>query len=312
MTRLMSKLLIAILLSSVTACAKNDEKKEEVAKVQKEETVKVEKKQILASDKSAKVNRNLIDYVKRAISVNKDFTLKEVRIRQKKEVDKLPGWSIYFLDIDLQIVAKNNEVMTVHDKIFTNGKFISRDFVNIVNKASLKDKIVPDMDAMFFRKDHLIYGDFNAKDKIVIFSDPICPFCQSYMPGIMKAVKENPKKIALFYYHFPLTMLHPEAPAVIKATMALEKKGVKDALLKVYEQKIEINTKDEQKALDEFNKKMGTKLTLKEINTQEILKHYSEDLELAGKMMINGTPTVYVNGKKDFSRNQYKTILGIK
>jgi protein-disulfide isomerase len=168
------------------------------------------------------------------------------------------------------------------------------------------------MDDSFFRKDHLIYGDINAKDKIVIFSDPICPFCQSYMPGILKAVKENPKKIALFYYHFPLTMLHPEAPTVIKAAMALEKKGVKDVLLKVYKQKIEINTKDEQKALDEFNKKLGTKLTLKEINTQEILKHYSEDLELAGKMMINGTPTVYVNGKKDFSRNKYKTILGIK
>ncbi|HIP02048.1 MAG TPA: DsbA family protein [Campylobacterales bacterium] len=309
MTRLMSKLLIAILLSSVTACAKTDEKKEETSKVKKEEPVKTQKEEPL---KESKIDKNLIDYVKRAISVNKDFTLKEVRIRQKKEVDKLPGWSIYFLDIDLQIVAKNNEIMTVHDKIFTNGKFISRDFVNIVNKASLKDKIVPDMDDSFYRKDHLLLGDFDAKDKIVIFSDPICPFCQSYMPGILKAVKANPKKIALFYYHFPLTMLHPEAPTVIKATMALEKKGVENALLKVYEKKFEIHSKDEKKILEAFNKKMGTKLTIKDINTQEILKHYSEDLELAGKMMINGTPTVYVNGKKDFSRNKYKTILGIK
>ncbi|HIP60910.1 MAG TPA: hypothetical protein EYH01_10845, partial [Campylobacterales bacterium] len=156
MTRLMSKLLIAILLSSVTACAKTDEKKEETSKVKKEEPVKTQKEEPL---KESKIDKNLIDYVKRAISVNKDFTLKEVRIRQKKEVDKLPGWSIYFLDIDLQIVAKNNEIMTVHDKIFTNGKFISRDFVNIVNKASLKDKIVPDMDDSFYRKDHLLLGD---------------------------------------------------------------------------------------------------------------------------------------------------------
>ena len=304
MTQLMSKLLIAILLSSVTACAKSDEKKEETPKVKKEEAPKAEKLD--------KVDKYLVDYVKRAISVNKDFTLSKVRIRQKKEVEKIPGWSIYFLDIDLSVIAKNGEIMTVHDKIFTNGKYISRDFVNIVNKASLKDKIVPDMDDSYFRKDHLLYGDFNAKDKIVIFSDPICPFCQSYMPGIMKAIKKDPKKIALFYYHFPLTMIHPEAPTIIKATMALEKKGVKDALLKVYEKKFEIHEKDEKKILEAFNKKMGTKLTVKEINTQEILKHYSEDLELAGKMMINGTPTVYLNGKKDFSRTKYKTILGIK
>jgi protein-disulfide isomerase len=296
--------LIAVLLSSVTACAKSEKKDE----VNQSKTEKITQK----SSTLSKVDKHLMDYVKRAISVNKDFTLSDVRIRQKKEVQKIPGWSIYFLDIDLAIKAKNGEIMTVHDKIFTNGKFISRDFVNIVNKASLKDKIVPDMDNSFYRKDHLLYGDFNAKDKIVIFSDPICPFCQSYVPKLLKAVKKNPSKIALFYYHFPLTMIHPEAPTTIKAIMALEKKGVKDVLVKVYEKKIEIETKDEQKALDFFNEKMGTKLTLKDINAQDILREYSEDLELAGKMMINGTPTVYVNGKKDFSRNKYKTILGIK
>jgi thiol-disulfide isomerase/thioredoxin len=287
----MLKLLIVLAISSTFACAKEDVKSQEKS--------------------LSKVDKNLIDYVKRAISVNKDFKLKDIRIRQSSDVKQISGWKIYFLDIDLNVTAEN-KTMTVHDKIFSNGKFIARDFINIVNKASLKTKIVPDMDDSFYREDHLIYGDMNAKDKIVIFSDPICPFCQSYMPGIMEAVKKNPKKIALFYYHFPLTMIHPEAPTVIKAAMALEHKGMKDALLKVYKKKFEIKLKDEKKILDEFNKKMGTKLTVKEINTQKILLHYSEDLELAGQMMINGTPTVYVNGKKDFSRNKYKEILGIK
>jgi protein-disulfide isomerase len=296
----MSKLLITILLSSTVACAKSEVKEETKAEVKKE------------SMKLNKVDRNLIDYVKRAISVNKDFTLQDVRIRQIKEVEKIPGWSIYFLDIDLAIIAQGGKIMTVHDKIFTNGKFISRDFINIVNKASLKEKTVPDMDEVFYRKNHLIYGDINAKDKIVVFSDPICPFCQSYMPDLIKAVKANPKKVALFYYHFPLTMIHPEAPTIIKCIMALEEKGVEDALLKVYEKKFEINTKDEKKALDEFNKKMGTKLTLEEINSQKILLEYSKDIEYGGDMMINGTPTVYVNGKKDFGRKKYKEILGIK
>ncbi len=291
--RLMSKLLILTILSSSLIFAKTELKNEKVEEV-------------------GKIEKSLTDYVKKAISVNKDFTLKDIRVRQSKDIEKLSGWKIYFLDIDLEIKSQDNKLLTVHDKIFTNGVFISRDFIDIATKKSLKDRIVPDMDDSFYRKDRLIYGNENAKDKIVIFSDPICPFCQNYMPEILKAVKANPKKIALYYYHFPLTMMHPEAPTVIKAAMALEKKGVKDAILKLYEQKFKIESKDEKVILDEFNKKMGSKLTLEEINTQEILKHYSQDLELAGKMMIGGTPTVYLNGKKDFSRTKYKEILGIK
>jgi protein-disulfide isomerase len=264
------------------------------------------------SEVKSEVEKDIVAYVKKAISVNKDFTLKEVRIKDIKELEAIKGWSVYFLDIDLQVIAQNNKIMTVHDKIFSDGKYMTRDFMSLKGQISLKDRMVPDMDSSFYKKDHLIYGDESAKDKIVIFSDPLCPFCQTYMPEVFKAVKANPKKIALYYYHFPLTMIHPEAETIIKATMAAEKKGNKDILMKVYEAKFALKTKDENATLEAFNKKMGTKLTPKEINTQDILVKYSKDLELAGEMMINGTPTVYVNGKKDFSRTKYKKILGIK
>ncbi len=286
MMRLMSKLLIVTLISSSLVFAKEVKKDD--------------------------IQESVVNYIKGAVSVNKDFNLKDIRVRQSKPLEGTPGWSVYFLDIDLEVKSQNNRVMTVHDKIFTDGKLISRDFIEIATKLSLKDKMAPDMDDSFYRKDRLLYGDESAKDKIVVFSDPICPSCQSYIPELLKAVKSNPKKVALYYYHFPLTMMHPAAPAIIKATLALKKSGQKDAVIKLYEQKFKIDSKDEQKVLDEFNKKMGSKLTLEDINTQDILKHYSEDLELAGKMMINSTPTVYVNGQKDFTRNKYKEILGIK
>ena len=160
------------------------------------------------------------------------------------------------------------------------------------------------MDKSFYRKDHLIYGKESAPNKIVVFSDPICPFCQGYLPGLLKAAKENPDKIALYYYHFPLIMLHKEAPTVIKAAIAAEEKGMKDVMQKVYDAKFNIDTSDEKKILAEFNKKMGTHITLKDIHAKEIEKRYNFDKEYADKMMISGTPTVYFNGKKDFSRNR--------
>ena len=284
--RLMLKLLMIAILSSSIVYAKEELKSE--------------------------VEKDIVAYVEKAISVNKDFTLKEVRVKEVKELDAIKGWSVYFLDIDLLVIAKDNKVMTVHDKIFSDGKYMTRDFMSLKGQISLKDRIVPDMDNSFYKKNHLVYGDESAKDKIVIFSDPLCPFCQTYMPEVFKAVKADPKKIALYYYHFPLSMIHPQAPTIIKATMAAEKKGVKDILIRVYEAKFALKTKDENSTLEAFNKKLGTNLTLKEINTQEILETYSKDLELAGKMMISGTPTVYVNGKKDFTRTKYKEILGIK
>ncbi len=283
MTRLMSKLLILTLLSSGLVSAK--------------------------STKEERVEKNLIEYVKRAINVNKDFKLKEIRVKQAKELDKLPGWKVYFLDIDLEMNKKKKEIMTVHDKIFSNGTFIVRDFVNIVNKGSLKDKMAPDLDASFYKKDHLLYGNEDAKMKIVAFSDPICPFCQTYMPKLIKAAKENPDKIALYYYHFPLTMLHKEAPTIIKATLVAEKQGVKDVVEKVYAAKFAMDIDDDKKILKAFNKALGTKITEKDINDQKILVHYSEDLEAAGKLMIGGTPTIYVDGKKDYSRSKYKEII---
>ena len=299
----MSKLLIATLLTSSFAGALAA--KESPKDAPKHESLKQEKK-LTPEQKNQK---RILDYVRRAISVNRNYKLKGIRIRQAKDVKDLPGWKVYFLDIDLKILKQKGKEITVHDKIFSNGKYIVRDFINIVNRSSLKDKLVPDMDPSYYRKDHLLYGKESAPNKIVTFSDPICPFCQSYMPKLLKAAKEHPDKIALYYYHFPLIMLHKEAPTIIKAAMVAEKKGVKDVIQKVYDKKFNLDTGDEKKILEAFNKAMGTHVTLKDIHDKEIEKRYKEDIAFADKMMISGTPTVYFNGKKDFTRKKYLDVI---
>ncbi|RUM66590.1 MAG: disulfide bond formation protein DsbA [Sulfurospirillum sp.] len=256
------------------------------------------------------VKKDIVDFVKRAISVNPKFKLKDVRISKSKPVEQIKGWNVYFLDIDLEMKDKKHTKTTVHDKIFANGEYLARDFIALANKSSLKDKIVPDIsDNSFYKKERLLYGNANAPHKIVAFSDPLCPFCQDYMPKLIKAVKEHPDKIALYYYHFPLQMLHKASPTVIKAILVAEKQGMKDVVEKVYAKKFEMDTSDEDKILNEFNKAMGTKISKKDINTQDILVHYSSDIESGGKLMISGTPTIYVDGKKDFSRQKYKEFI---
>ncbi len=265
-----------------------------------------------ASAKEQSVDRRIIDYVKRAISVNRNFKLEKIHIRQHKPVAQIPGWDVYFLDIDLKLLKRNGKKITVHDKIFSNGTFVARDFMRMSDNASLKARLVPDMDPSLYNKKFLLYGRMDAPNKIVAFSDPICPFCQNYMPKLLKAAKEHPDKIALFYYHFPLTMLHKAAPTVIRAIMVAEQRDGKDIIQKVYSKKFHMDTTDEKKILKIFNKEMGTHITVKDLHTPKIDKLYEENLAAADKMMINGTPTIYVNGTKDFTRQKYKKIIGTK
>ncbi len=284
MKRLMLKSLMLMLLSSGAVFAKG------------------------ANDESVK--KDIVDFVKRAINVNPKFKLKDVRVKDGKPLSQIKGWDVYFLDIDLEMKDKKHTVTTVHDKIFSNGEYLARDFIALANKSSLKDKIVPDIrDKSFYKKDHLLYGNPNAKHKIVAFSDPECPFCQDYMPKLIKAAKEHPDKIALYYYHFPLQMLHKASPTLIKAILVAEKQKGKSIIEEVYAKKFEINSSDEAKILKEFNKAMGTNVTLKDIKDEKILIHYSNDIEAGGKLMISGTPTIYVDGKKDFSRQKYKEFI---
>ncbi len=260
--------------------------------------------------KTATIEKELVEYIKTSVHVNPNLVLKDVRVRDSADVDQIPGWRVYFLDIDLEIKNQNNKLVTVNDKIFSNGTFVVKDFANLKDKTSLAQMIAPVIkDDSFYKKDRLIYGDFDAPNKLVVFSDPICPACQAFIPKLINDVKNHPKKVALFYYHFPLEMIHPAAATIAKAMIVAQNRGVKDLILKVYEKRLNINSSDEEEILDKFNKALGTKITKEDISAKDVVSKYKQDLKKAAELAVSGTPTLYVNGKKDFSRQEYLKLL---
>jgi thiol:disulfide interchange protein DsbC len=56
----------------------------------------------------------------------------------------------------------------------------------------------------------LLMGDKNASKKVIIFTDPECPYCGRLHQEIKK-VLEKRKDIAFYIKMFPLTKLHPKA-----------------------------------------------------------------------------------------------------
>ena len=265
---------------------------------------------------AASIDSKIENFFKSVVNgSNGMYKIKSIQVKDHKDLKQIPGWKVYFVDINLKMLkgTKKGDMM-VHEKVFTNGKYISKDFLGIDNHSSLKREIAVDItDNSIYNKKHLIYGTGNEPHKIVAVSDPLCPFCQEFMPEFLKDVKEHKGKVAVYYYHLPLGRLHLASPTLSKLMLVAKEKGVKDVELKTYQNKDYFVTdeKDEEKTIRAFNQVMGTKITKEEIHKPQIEADIKEDKKYIDALMISGTPTIYLDGKKDASRTKYKSILGI-
>ena len=257
---------------------------------------------------SASMDETILDFEKKSISQNPSVKLNSVKINLKKEVP-LKGWYGYILDVNVDVKGKQ---INAKDIIFTDGRYITRDIIDSKNNKSLKRFITPNITAKYYDESKLIAGNHKAKDKIVIFSDPLCPFCMDYVPEVINHVNKNADTIALYYYHFPLLRLHPAAGPLSKIMEVAKTKGIKDLELKVYEADWDehFNSKesDTNKILKAFNKVFNTSITEDEISSIDLLDLMEEDMKMGEDVMVQGTPTIFVNGKKDNTRAEFEKL----
>ena len=253
------------------------------------------------------IDEKVHSYEKHRLKANPNITLNSVKLVFKKDLGE--GWSGYVYDLDL--VHKGKQIKTT-DTIFSNGAMVTAD-LKLLNGLDLKRKMHPTLDKRYYTDSHLIAGNKNAKHKLVIFSDPLCPLCIEDTPRIIKDVQANPNKLALYYVSFPLDM-HPTARTLSKASMIAHEQGVKNVEYKVYTAGFSFffdayKNKDNQKSLDAFNKVLATSITMKQINNKKINEKLEYDMKLANDAIITGTPTLFLDGEIDLTRSQYKKFI---
>ncbi len=252
-------------------------------------------------------DNTIVEFEKKRISQNPNVQIKDAKINTKKELP-LAGWYGYILDVEANVQGKT---INAKDILFSDGKYISLDLYDATNGKSLKDLVTPNLSDKYHDDAKLIAGNKNAKDKIVIFSDPLCPFCRDYVPDVIKYVKKNSDNIALYYYNFPL-QIHPAATPLSKLIEIAKHKGVKDAELKAYETNWEPyfdeKTTDEKKILEAFNKEFKTSIKIEELSSKDVSTVIEKDLAMGDEVMVAGTPTIFVNKVKDSSKQKYETL----
>lgn len=259
------------------------------------------------------LSANLIDdkviaFEKKRFSQNKRIKLTDVNINLKKELPQ-KGWYGYIIEVNALFGEKN---VKAKDIVFSDGKVIVPEAFDIKTGEDLKDLLTPSLSAKYYDKKKLIAGNHNAKDKIVIFSDPLCPFCVDLVPEIINHVKKNKDSIALYYYHFPLLRIHPAADTLVKAMELAKEKGLKEVELKTYntdwEKYFTSKSRDAKKILEAFNKEFKTNITLEEIKSKKVQDEMFSDVSMGEEMMVQGTPTIYINGERDNTKIKYETL----
>ena len=249
-------------------------------------------------------NKQIEDFLESNFKGNPNIKSIKIDISSKTPIKQMPSWDAFIVDVDATLKDNRN----VEQKMiwFSNGVVITPDLIDMKTKRSLKDGVSPKFEARHYKKENLIYGNENAKHKVAIFSDPLCPFCRAFVPGAIEDMKKEPNKFALYYYHFPLPSLHPAAVELTKAAIAAEFQGKKDVVLKLYKVNVKGRERNLSKILKEFNKVMGTKITKKDIEDPRVIKQYEQDQKIANDLMVQGTPTLFLDGVKDKSKKKYK------
>ena len=196
---------------------------------------------------------------------------------QRAQVEVKQGYdagSVYLLNVTVQ--GKGDKIFLTKDKKF----LIAGDVISTQNGQPLE---VPADLTPTLGKEAFTFG--TGKDEYVLFTDPECPYCKKFEEHFPKI--EDKVKIRVFY--FPLDF-HKNAKDI--SLYVMSQKSYKDKVNAM------INTTKDTPAFKNKKYAKGEK--------EELQKHLDSQLEVARKLGIRGTPSVY---DKDGNKVVWATML---
>ncbi len=251
-------------------------------------------------------NKQLVKYVKRSVVKNPQVKVKGVTVLESKTDKRLPGWTILLTTMDLEYQKRE---IHAPEMMFVKDGLVTGHLVNLKTGNDYRDEIKPSVPQSYYDDAHLLFGNKDAEHKILIFSDPQCPFCQEVVPEIFKLSKENPTKIAVYYYHLPLLRIHPVSDVLTRVMHVAQHEGRTDVVEKIYSLKIDPRETDMTKILAAVKKHTGYSVTAAQVDAKEVKAAMQADEMASSTMMVTGTPTIYIDGEWDKMRNGHKKLI---
>ena len=157
---------------------------------------------------------------------------------------------------EIDIESGNKKAVVYLD--ITKKYLISGQIIDIKGKKNLTQESGEVLNKIDASKvplgDAIIMGDKNAKKRVIVFTDPDCPFCAKLHPELKKIIAER-KDVVFFIKMFPLP-IHKDAAEKSKAIVCEKSLALLDA---AFEKKTISKPKCKTSAIDD-NVALGKKL----------------------------------------------------
>ena len=250
-------------------------------------------------------------YMKNYIETKMHSPVKKVEVISHYHIDEVPDWEVYFLSMKIDITMNGKtKTSVVPQTVFTKGDRITfklmKKGLNGEKNISYSNLLKPKVPKSAYDNAHFLLGSKNAPHKILIFSDPFCPYCQEKVPEVINVVKANPKTYALYYYHLPLLKIHPASDLTTKAMHIFHKKGDVDNMMKLYDLFLEATEKNPKEIIKAIKEKTGVTFTLKQLSKKALKNAIKVDLKMRKRLQVTSTPTIFIDGIWDRKREKYK------
>jgi protein-disulfide isomerase len=194
-----------------------------------------------------------------------------------------------------EIQDTQQEILTSQKELLTKVTDIEKKITNI--------KTPPTRPTIDYNKVHnlpigksVVKGDKSAPVTVVEFSDFQCPYCSRLQPTLRDVLKAYPKEVKLVYKHFPLSF-HKQAKNASKASEAAREQG---KFWEMHDVIYENFNKLTEKSFDEFAIKL--ELDMEKFKADYASTKYDkmiqDDINLARKVGVTGTPSLFMNGKR--------------
>ncbi len=153
-----------------------------------------------------------------------------------------------------------------------------------------------------------VYGSDKAPVTIVMFADFECPHCRAEAPVMRKLVDQFRGRAKLVFKHFPLGGHDRAKPAAIAVEAAHQQGKFWEMHDLVFANQTALSDAD----LLEYAKEIGLDLPKfkKDIADKKVKADVEADRAEGDKLDIQGTPTVYVNGRLVNDRLFGGTVAG--
>jgi protein-disulfide isomerase len=139
-------------------------------------------------------------------------------------------------------------------------------------------------------------GSKNAPLQVVIFSDFQCPFCKRVEPQLSQLEKEYSGKVHMVWKNYPLPF-HNNAEPAAEAAMAAGEQG---KFWEMHDKLFENNTALDRANLEKYAQDLGLNMAKfkADLDAQKYKDQIQSDTKEGQAVGVNGTPAVFINGRK--------------